>query len=265
MARFDPTSPVVLPVPATATVQVHADLAYAHLDERTLLLDVYAPSEQMPASGWPAVLLVHGTTEPTLLRGVRGWGQYTSWGRLLAASGLVAVVAEHRSFDEAPAPQLADEVDAALGYVHAHAVKFGIDVDRLAVFGISAGVPLAVGAIASAADRSVQCAVAYYGYLDTPADLAQDTGLARLSALAQLRMGTWLPPLLVVRAGSDRPELNRSIDAFTAEALARNLAVDVINYPQGHHGFDVLDDTDQSRRIIRHTLGFLQERLHEAV
>jgi hypothetical protein len=80
MARLDPTGPVVLRAPATATVQVHADLAYAHRDQRTLLLDVYAPADQTPASGWPAVLLVHGTTEPTLLRGARGWGQYTAAG-----------------------------------------------------------------------------------------------------------------------------------------------------------------------------------------
>jgi hypothetical protein len=86
MARLDPTGPVVLRAPATATVQVHADLAYAHRDQRTLLLDVYAPADQTPASGWPAVLLVHGTTEPTLLRGVRGWGQYTAAGCALAAS-----------------------------------------------------------------------------------------------------------------------------------------------------------------------------------
>jgi acetyl esterase/lipase len=262
MPELDFSSPLVHPAPAAATAQVHAGLAFAELDGRMLLLDLYAPAGEPPAAGWPAVLLVPGTTDPPRLRGVRGWGQYTGWGRLLAAGGLVAVVAEHRSFEEAAPPRLADEVDAALAWLRANAGRFGVDASRLAVFGTSAGVPLAVRVVAGAADRSLRCAVAYYGYLDLPADAAPVDGLERLSALAQLRGGAWFPPLLVVRAGRDRAELNGTIDAFVAEALNRNLAIELVNYPEGNHAFDIRDDTDESRRIIRRTLRFLEERLH---
>ena len=80
-------------------------------------------------------------------------------------------------------------------------------------------------------------------------------------ALARLRAGAAAPPLLLVRAGRDDPEINRAIDAFVAEALARNLPLELVNHPDGRHAFDTVDPTDASRRMIRRILGFLAERL----
>jgi dipeptidyl aminopeptidase/acylaminoacyl peptidase len=53
----------------------------------------------------------------------------------------------------------------------------------------------------------------------------------------------------------------KSIDHFVAEALAHNLDFELINYPGGHHGFDIFDDTERSRAIIRRTLDFMREHL----
>jgi acetyl esterase/lipase len=70
-----------------------------------------------------------------------------------------------------------------------------------------------------------------------------------------------LPPLLVVRAGRDHPELNRTIDDFVVAASARRLAVELVHHPDGHHAFDVADDTDASREAIRRVLAFLRGHL----
>jgi len=35
----------------------------------------------------------------------------------------------------------------------------------------------------------------------------------------------------------------------------------LINDPEGHHGFDIEDNTDASREIIRETLEFLKAHL----
>ncbi|HEY7358601.1 MAG TPA: hypothetical protein VH590_19100, partial [Ktedonobacterales bacterium] len=70
-----------------------------------------------------------------------------------------------------------------------------------------------------------------------------------------------LPPMLVVRAGRDHPLNNRAIDAFVAEALSQNAPLEVINYLEGRHAFDVLDDTARTRQIIRRTLAFLRTHL----
>jgi acetyl esterase/lipase len=65
----------------------------------------------------------------------------------------------------------------------------------------------------------------------------------------------------VVRAGQDRPALNRTIDEFVTAAEARGLPVELVDHPDGHHAFDVLDDTDASREAIRQVLAFLREHL----
>lgn len=68
-------------------------------------------------------------------------------------------------------------------------------------------------------------------------------------------------PLLVVRAGQDAmPELNESIDQFLTGALVRNLPVTLVNHPSAPHAFDVLEDSESSRRVIRQILAFL--RIH---
>jgi dienelactone hydrolase len=189
----------------------------------------------------PAVLLVHGEADPALLRGVRGWGQYRGWGRLLAAEGLAAVVFEHRAIREAGLAAVDAEVDAAVAAVADRAGELGVDPGRLGLAGFSAGAMLGARALGRAAGR-LRCAALCYGPLALEPDPA-------------------LPPMLVVRAGRDHPELNRAIDAFLAGALAANLPVELVNHADGHHAFDTVDDTDESRRVIRRVLAFLGEHL----
>jgi len=113
--------------------------------------------------------------------------------------------------------------------------------DRLAVAGFSAGVPLTTAALAGPA-AGVRCAALCYG---------RPLGLDPAAA----------PPLLVVRCGRDRPELNRAIDEFLAAAQAAGRPVELVDHADGHHAFDVLDDTDASRDAIARVLGFLRRRL----
>ena len=69
-------------------------------------------------------------------------------------------------------------------------------------------------------------------------------------------------PLVVARAGLDEmPGLNRTIDAFVAQALERNLAITLVNHREGPHAFDAVHDSDETRRIIRQVLMFLASHL----
>jgi acetyl esterase/lipase len=242
MARFDPAWPLVHPLPDPARVELRPDLVYDRADGRELAMDVYLPVPRAPGRRVAAVLLVHGEADPALLRGVRGWGQYTGWGRLLAGEGMAGVAFEHRAVAEAGFEAVAAEVGEALAAVRAHAGDLGVDPERVGLAAFSAGVPLAAAALAGEAGW-VRCAALCYGPLD---------GLEPDPAL---------PPLLVVRAGRDHPELNRTIDGFVAAAQARRLAVELVHHPDGHHAFDVADDTDASREAIRRVLAFLRSHL----
>jgi dienelactone hydrolase len=205
-------------------------------------MDVYLPSNRSPGTPVPAVLLVHGEADPELLRGVRGWGQYIGWGRLLADQGIAGVAFEHRAILDAGFEAVAAEVNAALAAVRERAGDLSVDPDRIGVAAFSAGVVLTTPVLAGAAER-IRCAALCYGPLS---DLEPDPAL---------------PPLLVVRAGQDDPELNRTIDEFVAAADQRGLAVELVHQPDGHHAFDVADDSDASREVIGRVLGFLRGHL----
>ena len=105
----------------------------------------------------------------------------------------------------------------------------------------------------------LRAAVSYYAFLGPPQAAAADP---RLSALELVRPGSGpLPPLLIARAGRDDPALNASVDAFVTAALASGVTLELMNHPAGRHGFDILDDDDRSRAMIRRTVAFLRENL----
>ena len=68
-------------------------------------------------------------------------------------------------------------------------------------------------------------------------------------------------PVLIVRAGRDNKALNQGIDRLTAQAVAGGAPWTLINAPGSHHAFDVLDETEESRRIVKATLQYFREFL----
>lgn len=110
----------------------HADIVYAAIGERKLLLDVYAPKDR-PAAPIPAILWVHGG-------GWRG-GSKDRVGRprgiLDHGYGLVSV--GYRLSGEAIFPAAIADVKAAMRWLRANANRFGLDPDRLGAWGSSAG------------------------------------------------------------------------------------------------------------------------------
>lgn len=250
---------VVVPLPPADEVSVETGRIYATRDGDDLALDIYRPARPAPGP-LPAVLLVHGEPlddwpDP------RSWGQNRSWGRLIAAAGLAAIVFRHRMVAKAGLDGAAEDVAEARRHVMEHADQLGIDPDRLALFGISFGVPFAAGA--ALRQPGVACLVCYYGDLD----LRHHVGAAPAEALAAhspqvaLEGGAVPPPLFMVREGRDRPERNANIDAFVATALAANAPLTLVNLPRGTHGFDVLDDTPDTRDAVAATLAFLRTHL----
>jgi acetyl esterase/lipase len=242
MARFDPARPLVYPLPDPDRVELQPDLVYTYVDGRGLAMDVYLPAGRAAGTRVPAVLLVHGEADPALLRGVRSWGQYTGWGRLLADQGIAGITFEHRAILDAGFEAVVAEVGAALAAVGERAGDLGIDPERVGVAAFSAGVVLTAAVLPGAA-RRIRCAALCYGPLS---DLVPDPAL---------------PPLLVVRAGRDDPALNRTIDEFVSAATVGEVAVELVHQPDGRHAFDVADDTDASREVIGRVLAFLRDHL----
>jgi acetyl esterase/lipase len=234
---------------------------YRARDGVELPFDVYSPPDGKNAARRGAVVLVHGGPVPPEAR-PHEWGVFQSYGRLVAASGMVAVAFTHRLHEASDYPGAAADVRALVDHVRGKADALGVDPDRLAVWVFSGGGPLAAFVFRER-PAYVRCAVLYYAILDFEnAPKAYASVPPELSPVDAVKGAVApLPPVLVARAGQDETWILGSIDRFVAAANARGASLDLLTLPEGHHGFDIADDTPRSREVIQATLDFLSRRL----
>ncbi len=119
----------------TAGVAERRNIVYASRGVRKLHLDIFHPASGQDC---PGVLMVHGG----------GWrsgdrSMEIPLAQQLAARGYVAVAVEYRLSPEARYPAAMHDIKAALRWMRAHAAQYGIDPQRIAISGESAGGQLA--------------------------------------------------------------------------------------------------------------------------
>ncbi|HEY7093470.1 MAG TPA: hypothetical protein VH393_09840 [Ktedonobacterales bacterium] len=255
---------MVYQIPGMDEVYVRAGITYKTVEDGDLKLDIYLPPDLQANERRPAVLFIHG--EPWTTEAVRfdalATGQYTSWGRLAAASGWIGVPFEHRNSRACTAlPEVAADLDDLIAFVRTQIPE--ADPDRLILWVCSGGGAYGLRAAIRHATY-IRCAAVYYAFLEPlyyraiiAPDVSDET-LREYSPITALgQPDVTIPPLLIARAGKDPPELNETIDRFAAAALRQNVSLDLLNYADGQHGFDILDDTERSRHIIQQTLSFM--------
>jgi len=252
---------VVLTVPGMDKVSVQRGLRYTAADKTPLPMDVYAPAGLGPEEQRPAVILIHGgPIDPAM--SPNEWGVFQSYGQILAASGFVAVAFKHRLYGAEDYPRAAGDVAALIDHARSQSATFKIDGDRIALWAFSGGGPLLSSAFRKPPPY-VRAVISYYAMLDFEGGPPVfKTVPPELSPLKQLRPGTGpFPPVLIARVGLDDAWSNAAVDAFVATAHSKNVTLDLLTFPEGHHGFDIFDDQERSREIIRATLAFLKANL----
>ncbi|MBV9789398.1 MAG: alpha/beta hydrolase [Chloroflexi bacterium] len=256
---------IVYQVPGMEQIQAQRDLVYKQVEGQDLRLDVYLPNDERSGLR-PAVLLVHGDLPPELIIGTKDHGPFVSLGQLVAASGLAAVTFDHRSTEQfTKMEQVGSDIEDLIAFVRNSGPSLGIDPERLCVWAFSAGVPYGVQVALRQAD--IRCIVAYYGPLDLqilhghlpPVVTAEALRVA--SPLARIEEMTSIPPLLVARAGKDQEWINIAIDRFVQQAQERNLPIELLTHDEGPHAFEIFDDSERSREIVRQTLDFIKQQL----
>ncbi|MEO6263822.1 MAG: alpha/beta hydrolase, partial [Luteimonas sp.] len=115
-----------------------ADASVVYARDRGLALDIYRPRGNGDARNAPTVVFFHGGNWK---RGSRE--QYRFVGHRLAENGILAIVADYRTFPAAGFPAFMDDAADAVAWVHAHADEYGGDPQRLFIAGHSAGAQIA--------------------------------------------------------------------------------------------------------------------------
>ncbi|MCW3844500.1 hypothetical protein ONA70_30880 [Micromonospora yasonensis] len=209
--------------------------------ERHDQVDLYPPPR---AGRQPAVVVAHGIPLPPDAPDPREWLLYRGYGALLAEQGVVAALARLTVDSPAGLPEPAAQLTKAVDLVRADP---RVDPDRVALWFFS-GSGLLLGDWLRTPPPWLRGLAATYPLLAPLPGWEVDPRFRPIEALAD---AGGAPPLVLTRAGRERPEIAAATDAFTAEAARRGTPVQVIDVPDGRHGFDALDHTDQSRAAVR--------------
>jgi hypothetical protein len=227
---------VVYTLPEMDQVLLASELAYYN----DLTVDIYYPPNYRFEAKLPIVILSHGFAE----RGEfdKDMASHIDWAKLIAASGMIAVSAQ---------AGIAPETNSyhVLGFLAANADLLGIDLTRIGFWACSGqGSPVfkALGDKGLPYRDGFRAAV--FLYLDlrsaaTPSDWPQTLSL------------------FVVKAGGDNSFVNKAMDLKVSEARSSNIPTEYIELAGAPHAFDILQNTQDSKDVIRQALEFYKSAL----
>jgi acetyl esterase/lipase len=208
-------------------------------------VDLYLPEVQEPS---PAIVFVHGGPVPVDLRPTpRDWPVYRGYGSLAATRGIVGVTVDHRLHDATAYPLAADDVVAA---VQTGREDPRVDADRIAIWFFSGSGLLLADWLREPRDW-LRCVAVTYPLL--AAKPGSPVGPRFRPAEAVATAGAL--PIVLTRVGREQPQLAEMVEAFVAAARAANARLDIVDVPNGRHGFDMLDHTDESRQAVELAFG----------
>ncbi|MCJ7733783.1 MAG: alpha/beta hydrolase [Anaerolineales bacterium] len=244
---------LALELPGMEQVQVH-NVQYSSFNGKLLSMDLYYPIDEGSESGYPVVVFVIGFR--TSASDYRNHSAYQSWGRLVAADGMVGVAYD----TERP-----EDLGALIAYLKENAEELEIDPERIGLWSSSSHVPTALWYAMQEEEKDAKFLVMYYGVMLSPDNYQRElhNTLCRswgcygdeLNDVERIRTDL---PLFIVRAGRDDPDLNDIIDHFMELVSGTDVQATYIDHEDGQHGFDVAMRDERSIEIIEMTLEFMK-------
>jgi len=236
------------------------DIPYLKTSDSALNMDIYYPPKFDFKRKIPAIVFVFGYTNEGQLKTakhqLRTWSPYTSWCKVVAASGMAAIVYETIN------PE--NDLKSLLQYINSNTDNLNIDVNKIGAYSCSANTPTEIAYILNDSNCIFKCAVVYYGiflttdykYISTIDTLSQNMGFVT-PRLSEPTSWNRKVPLLIVHAGKDFvPHTNESLTSFVEKAIVQNIPITLMIHSNGVHGFDIYTDNESTRQIIKNTLEF---------
>ena len=258
---------VVYDLPKMNEVIVKKDIPYQDIAGSDLKMDIYYPPDFDFQSKIPAVIIVLGypdvAGQKLLGSEFKNYIQLVSWCKIISASGMAGIVYQSINPEK--------DIITLSNYLKTNENKLKIDINKIGAWTCSAHTPTTISYILNGSDNIFKCAVVYYGFF-----LTNDFKyLQQIDTISQ-KMGfktprlpeptTWRKdvPIMIIRAGKDNvPYINQTLANFYDKALNQDLAITLINYQNGVHGFDAALDNETTRQIIKNTIEFWKFNLNE--
>lgn len=171
-----PSVPAAEPPPSKSTqVEFRGDVAFLS-PGRSETLDLYLPKNRKPGEKSPAVVLIHGGGWK---EGDKRQAREIEFGTTLAENGYVAASVNYALRSAGKFPTNLQDCKNGIRYLRAHAEELGIDPNRIAVMGGSAGGHLSLMVAYTGDDHAlappqpypgisdkVSCVIDFYGITD---------------------------------------------------------------------------------------------------
>lgn len=242
-------------LPGMEDVEV-INITYAFHENQPLTMDVYYPPGTPVGAQLPVV--VFGLGYRMSSESLRDAHFYTSWGRLVAAAGMVGISYDTEQPDR--------DLETLMVFIKDNAMALRIDPTQIGLMSTSANVPTVMSYLMQEGRTGIQFAVYYYGYSLTPdhkyTEAFGESCAQRGCLVNELADVTYVDPdlpLFIVKAGRDFvPNINEAWDHFVAFVREAGAPVTVVEYEDGRHGFDTQQKTEESAEIIAQTVDFMK-------
>ncbi|MYS10032.1 alpha/beta hydrolase [Streptomyces sp. SID6041] len=212
-----------------------------HPYERHGRLDVHLPDGE---GRRPAVLFVHGgPVDADRVATPRDTPFYRGYARYVAGLGVVGATVDHRLYALTDYARAAGDIADTVETLRSHP---RVDPDRIALWVFSGGGLLAADWLA-APPPWLRCLALSYPVLGTPP--GWETVERRFRPVTALA-GAGALPVVLVRAGREHPAFAATVEEFLAAAGRHGTDVEIVDVPDGRHGFEALDRTDASREAV---------------
>jgi len=221
----------VYPVPPDSSFS-RRNIIYNPGSPESYSFDLYKPARQ--SGSLPIVIFVNVVGKMLGSAPFRDHPQYVGWGKLITSIDYAAAVME--SDPKKPI----ESFDKLIAYLQKNATTLGLDATRIVIYSCSANVQAGMSILTDPKRPYLKGALVFYGS----------------GNVNQYRMDL---PVMVFRAGLDNRNLNTSIDEIVAGAIGRNAPWSLVNGSVLHHGFEVVDDNEQSRSLVRQALTFISD------
>ena len=213
-------------------IAVEKDVVFGKGGAIDLKLDIYRP----PAGTEKrmATVHIHGG-------GFTGGSKDTLNQRILpfARRGYVAIAAQYRLAGQAKWPSQIDDVKAAIRWTRANAGMLGINPDRIAIVGYSAGGLLALNA-AGLQDPPVAACAAFYPVTDEPNPILPEgfDAAARRATTPATNISARFAPTVIFHGVADTTVPIESSQKFFELLRAAKVTTELHTYAGAPHIFD---------------------------